>query len=122
LLVGIFYLSGVIDFLSRIFEPVFVTWFGVPRETSAPLMAAFLRKDLAVAQLKGLADAGVIKNVYQMISSVALVSMYFPCLATFIMILKEGGKDFVKAILALFAAVFLYGGLLHLIWIIMGVG
>ena len=122
LLVGIFYLSGVIDFLSRIFEPVFVTWFGVPKETSAPLVAAFLRKDLAVAQLKGLADAGVIENVYQMISSVVLVSMYFPCLATFIMILKEGGKDFVKALLALFAAVFLYGGLLHLIWIIMGVG
>lgn len=121
-LVGIFYLSGIIEFLSNLLEPVFVVWFGVPKEASAPLVAAFLRKDLAVAQLKGLADSGVIRNIYQMISSVTLVSLYFPCLATFLMILKEGGKDFVKALLALLAATFLYGGLLHLIWIFMGVG
>ncbi|RLF41943.1 MAG: hypothetical protein DRN18_03085 [Thermoplasmata archaeon] len=122
LLVGVLYLSGVIDFLGKLLEPIFTIWFGVPKETSAPLIAAFLRKDLAVAQLKGLADAGIIKNIYQMVSSVVLVSLYFPCLATFIMILKESGRDFIKIILALFVAVFIYGGLLHLIWILMGVG
>lgn len=67
---------------------------------------------------------------YQLISSVVLVNLYFPCIATFIMMMKEGSERGVKGIieniggsLAVLAGVlFLWGGLLHLIWILMGVG
>jgi hypothetical protein len=38
------------------------------------------------------------------------------------MLLKEGGvKGFLGSLAALVATVFLYGGLLHLIWILLGV-
>jgi ferrous iron transport protein B len=116
LIVGVMYLTGFMDWLGDVLSPVFVGWFGVPKETAGPLVAAFLRKDLAVGML-----SAIEMTKYQMISSVVLVSIYFPCLATFIMILKEGGKELLGSLAALVASVFFFGGLLHLIWITVGV-
>jgi len=116
LVVNVLYLAGVIDALANFFEPLFVTWFGVPKETVGPLIAAFLRKDLAVAQLSTIA-----MTPYQMITAVVLVSIYFPCVATFVVMLKEGWKELLAAIAVLIAVVFIYGGLIHAIGILMGV-
>jgi ferrous iron transport protein B len=114
--VNILYLTEVIDWLANVLSPVLSGWFGVPSETVGPLIAAFLRKDLAVAQL-----SAIEMTKYQMITSVVLVSIYFPCVATFMMLLKEGWKDLLGSIAVLAVVVFLYGGLLHLIWILLGV-
>ncbi len=116
-LVGVLYQLGVIQFLGDVLAPVFVGWFGVPKETAGPLIAAFLRKDLAVAQLSaipGITD-------YQMVTAVVLVSIYFPCVATFAMMLKEGWKELLGALAVLTVVVFVYGGLIHLIGILLGV-
>jgi len=116
LLVNVLYLVGFIQWLGGALSPVFVHWFGVPEETTGPLIAAFLRKDLAVAQLS------VIEMTwYQMVTSVVLVTIYFPCLATFMMLLKEGGKELLGSLAVLIAVVTLFGGLLHLIGILAGV-
>jgi len=116
LLVNILYLTGTIDRLSSALAPIFVVWFGVPPETVGPLVAAFLRKDLAVAQL-----STIPMTAYQMFASVILVSIYFPCVATFVMLLQEGWKFLGGAILALMTVVFLYGGLIHLAGMLLGV-
>ncbi len=116
LIVNVLYLGGVIGALADFFAPLFVTWFGVPKETVGPLIAAFLRKDLAVAQLSTIA-----MTPYQMITSVVLVSIYFPCVATFVVMLREGWKELVAAVAVLIAVVFIYGGLIHAIGILMGV-
>ena len=115
-LVSVLYLLGVIQWLGDFLAPVFVGWFGVPAETAGPLIAAFLRKDLAVAQL-----SMIDMTPYQMITSVVLVSIYFPCVATFAMMLKEGWKELLGALAVLTVVVFAYGGLIHLIGILMGV-
>jgi len=115
-LVNVLYLLGVIQWLGDTLAPVFVGWFGVPKETAGPLVAAFLRKDLAVAQL-----SVIEMTQYQMITSVVLVSIYFPCVATFAMMLKEGWKELIGAIGVLAVVVFTYGGLIHLIGILLGV-
>jgi ferrous iron transport protein B len=116
LIVNLLYLAGVIDALAVLLEPVFVTWFGVPKETVGPLIAAFLRKDLAVAQLSTIA-----MTPYQMITAVVLVSIYFPCVATFVVMLQEGWKELLAAVGVLMVTVFVYGGLMHAIGILMGV-
>jgi len=116
LIINVLYLVGTIDWLGNVFAPVFEGWFGVPRETAGPLVAAFLRKDLAVAQL-----SAIHMTKYQMISSVVLVSIYFPCVATFAMILKESWKALLGSLVVLVIAAFGWGGLLHLIWKLMGV-
>jgi ferrous iron transport protein B len=75
-----------------------------------------LRKDLAVAQL-----SAIEMSKYQMITSVVLVSIYFPCVATFVMLLKEGWKNLLGSLAVLVAVIFLYGGLINLIWTLLGV-
>ncbi len=114
--VSILYLIGAIQFLGDLLAPIFVGWFGVPAETAGPLVAAFLRKDLAVAQL-----SVIEMTEYQMITAVVLVSIYFPCVATFAMMLKEGWSDLLGALAVLATVVFAYGGLIHLIGILLGV-
>jgi ferrous iron transport protein B len=116
IVVGVLYITGAMAWLANTLEPIFVGWFGVPKETVGPLIAAFLRKDLAVAQL-----SSIEMTKYQMITAVVLVSIYFPCLATFVMMLYEGWKHLLGALAVLIAAAFIWGGLIHLIWILAGV-
>jgi ferrous iron transport protein B len=116
LLVNVLYLAGVIGWLAGLFEPLFVTWFGVPKETVGPLIAAFLRKDLAVAQL-----STIPMTPYQMITAVVLISIYFPCVATFVVMLKEGARQMLAAVGVLAVVVLLYGGLIHAVGILLGV-
>jgi len=92
-IVNILYLTGTIDWLSKTL-------------TVGPLIAAFLRKDLAVAQL-----SAIEMSKYQMITSVVLVSIYFPCIATFVMLLKEGWKNLLGSLAVLVTVIFLYGEL-----------
>ena len=115
-IVNILYLTGTIDWLAKTLTPLLTGWFGVPGETVGPLIAACLRKDLAVAQL-----SAIEMSKYQMITSVVLVSIYFPCVATFVMLLKEGWKNLLGSLAVLAAVIFLYGGLINVIWKLLGV-
>jgi ferrous iron transport protein B len=124
LFVNVLYLLGVINWLAAMFEPVLSGWFGVPKETVSPLITAFMRKDLAIAQL-----SAIEMSVAQLITSVVLVSLYFPCVATFAMIVKEGMQDRLKGVvtfllgslLILLIVVFVWGGLIRWILPLMGV-
>ena len=60
-------------------------------------------------------------TTYQMITAVVLVSIYFPCVATFVVMLREGWKQLVAAVAVLFCVVMIYGGLIHAIGILLGV-
>ena len=116
LVVNVMYLVGFIQWLSDILAPLFVNWFGLPKETAGPLVSAFLRKDLAVAQL-----SVIEMTQYQMISAIVLISIYFPCVATFVVMLKEGWKELLAAVAVLLSVAFIYGGIIHAIGIILGV-
>ncbi len=121
LVVNVLYWFGVIDWLSDLLEPVFVNWFGVPKETTGPLVMAFLRKDMATGMLGGLAEQGVL-TLGQLLVSVVLVSIYFPCLATFIMLWKEGGVvDLLKAVGVMIVCFFVFGGLMRAIVTVAGI-
>jgi ferrous iron transport protein B len=64
---------------------------------------------------------------FQTVMSVIMVSIYFPCLATFAMLIQEGRKSggTVKmlggALATLVVALFVWGGLFHLGGILLGV-
>jgi len=117
LIVNILYWVGVIGWIGSVLSPMFVYWFGVPEETAGPLVMAFLRKDVAVAQI-----SAIKMTVAQTIIAVTLVTIYFPCLATFIMILKEAGVvDLLKCLGILIVSFFIFGGLMQGIVSVMGV-
>ncbi|MFW5905732.1 MAG: nucleoside recognition domain-containing protein, partial [archaeon] len=118
-IINVLYLVGVIEWLASALEPVLTGWFGVPGETVPALIAGFMRKDLAVAQLSAIG-----MSPYQTIMSVIMISIYFPCVATFAMLIKEGrdsgGVLFTLggSLATLVTALFLWGGLFHLVGII----
>lgn len=121
LIVGLMYLTGAMDWLAAVFGPLLMGWFGVPEETVAPLIAGFLRKDLAVGMIGGLMERGLM-TTFQVFTSVVLLCIYFPCLATFVMMIKEENwKEVLGSLASLVAMVFVYGGLIHLVGIMLGV-
>ena len=80
----------------------------VAAPAAPPAITAFLRKDLAVAHLGGIA-----MTTGQKVIAVTLISIYFPCLATFAMVLKEGGiRDLAKSVVVLLLSFFIFGGLM----------
>ncbi len=83
------------DFVTGIFAPVIHGLFGLPKESIAAFTIGFVRKDVAVGML---APLGL--SVKQLFIAVTLLAISFPCIATFVVLLKElGFKALVKSTL-----------------------
>ncbi len=107
-IVNIMYTLGVIAFLNRLFAPVITTLFSLPGEAVGALVVGFLRKDVAVGMLLPLG-----LDLRQLIVASVVLIIYFPCVATFVVIFKEMGvKDMLKStMIMLTVAVFVGTGL-----------
>ncbi len=109
--VNIFYTLGVIDYISRAFAPVITGLFGLPGEAGGALIIGFLRKDVAVGML---APLGLELN--QLIVASVVLMVYFPCIATFVVLFKEiGFRDLLKLTAIMILVVVVTGGGLHLL-------
>ena len=115
-IVAILYITGAMDAIASGLSPVITGVFGLPQDTAAAMIAGFLRKDLAVGTIGMLAAGGVTITVFQVFTAVVLLSIYFPCLATFALMIKElNWKETLGALAVLMVVVFVYGAILHLI-------
>ncbi len=95
LFVNILTLLGVMDFLGNLARPLITGIFGLPSEAVASFIIGIIRKDAAVALLEPLALNGA-----QTVTGVTALIIYFPCMATFVVLLKELGlKDTMKSFL-----------------------
>jgi len=116
ILLGVFianllYSLGIIDFAGKIVGPVMNKLLGLPIEAVGALLIGFLRKDLAVGMLVPLG-----LSLKQLIIASTVLAMYFPCVATFAVLLKELGIiDMIKATLIMIGTAFFVGILLNLI-------
>jgi ferrous iron transport protein B len=111
LIANILFVFGVIQFFGNIAAPVIVNVFGLPKEAVASLIVGFLRKDVAVGMLLPLG-----LTMKQLIIASVVLTMYFPCIATFVVIFKElGWKNTIKSSLIMVFSSLLVGGLLNLI-------
>lgn len=116
LAINILYTVGVISYLAQLFKPIMTTLFGLPGETSVVLISGFLRKDLAVGTLLSF-EAGTFSPM-QLVIIATMLTMFFPCIATFAVMIKELGiKDMIKAALIMISAASIVGILLRLILI-----
>jgi ferrous iron transport protein B len=116
LVVNILYGLGVIGFVGWLASPVVKGVLGLPKEAVGGLVVGFLRKDLAVGMLKPLG-----LSLRQMVVACVVLSMYFPCVATFAVMMKElGVKGMFKSAAVMFVSAFAVGGLLNLVmWAIL---
>jgi len=111
LVVNVLYTLGVFDFIANIAAPVVSGLLGLPKETVVPLTMGFLRKDVAVGMLAPLA-----LTAKQLVISSTVLAMFFPCVATFVVMARElGALDMLKATGIMIAAALIMGSLQNLI-------
>jgi len=110
-IVNLLYALGVFNLLGNIVGPFTSRLFGLPFQAVGALLLGFLRKDLAVGML---APLGL--SMKQLIIACVVLTMSFPCIATFAVLLKELGIiDMLKAALIMLSSALVVGGLLNLI-------
>lgn len=108
--VNILFYFKLLDVFTNIFSPVIHGLFGLPKESAIVLIMGLLRKDVAIAMLVPLH-----LSPKQLFISVSLLAVSFPCIATFVVLLKElGVRYFLKAILLMLGVGLVVGIILNL--------
>ncbi|MBU1026337.1 MAG: ferrous iron transporter B, partial [Candidatus Margulisbacteria bacterium] len=109
--INIFYVLGFFEFIANLTAPVVTGLLGLPKEAITAIVIGFLRKDVAVGMLTPLS-----LSVNQLVVACVVLSMFFPCVATFTVILKElGWKDLLKSSAIMVIAALSAGALLNLL-------
>jgi len=105
LVVTLLYAAGVFGHIADFFSPVVTGLFGLPEDATAAIAIGFLRKDMAVGMLGALSlSAG------QLVVGSVVLAMFFPCIATFVILFKELGFKRLLASTAIMLAVVLAAG------------
>ncbi len=111
LIINVLYSLSIIQFVGRLAGPVITGILGLPEGAVGALIIGFLRKDVAVGMLLPLG-----LNLSQLIIASVVLTMYFPCVATFVVLIKELGiKDMLKSALIMITSALIVGGILNLI-------
>ena len=110
LVISILDYIGVFDFIAGLASPVVTGLWGLPKEATAAIMVGFLRKDLAVGML-----APLNLSIGQLIVGCSVLAMFFPCIASFLILARELGlRDLLKAIGVMLSVAILVGWLLNM--------
>ena len=108
--VNILYHLEIFDAIANTAAPVLTGLWGLPKETITALVVGFLRKDVAMGMLAPLA-----LTTKQLVISSTVLAMFFPCIATFVILARElGVRDLLKAVGIMIAAALTMGGLQNL--------
>ncbi|MBI4753438.1 ferrous iron transporter B [Candidatus Desantisbacteria bacterium] len=108
---NILYTFGIIDLIAGWTQPVICGILGLPKEAAGALLIGFLRKDVALCML-----APLVLTLSQLVVSSVVLTMYFPCVAAFSVMVKElGVKGMFKATGIMIVSTLVVGGLLNLI-------
>ena len=111
LVINILLYFRLFDIVTGIFAPIINGLFGLPKEAIVALIIGFLRKDVAVGMLAPLA-----LSAKQLFIAATLLSISFPCIATFMVLWKElGVKDLIKSTLIMITVSIIVGTLLNFV-------
>jgi ferrous iron transport protein B len=108
-------LVGLLGGIERAASPLVQGVLGLPRETTQAFLMGFLRRDYGAAGLFDLTRSGQL-TLAQTVVSLVVITLFVPCIANFLMMVKEFGTRTALAVAAfIFPMAFLVGGLLHLV-------
>jgi len=111
LVINILYVLGIFDAIANFTAPVITGLLGLPKEAVTAIVIGFLRKDLALGMLAPLA-----LSAEQLVIGSVVLAMFFPCIATFVILLRELGViNMLKAAGIMITVALLSGGILNLI-------
>ena len=111
LVINILYFLGVFDAIADFTAPLITGLWGLPKEAVTAIVIGFLRKDVALGMM---APLGLTAG--QLVVGSVVLTMFFPCIATFVVILRElGVVSMLKATGVMVTAALVVGGILNLI-------
>jgi len=111
LIINILYVLGIFDAIASFAAPVVTSLLGLPKEAVVALVIGILRKDVALGMLAPLALSSE-----QLVVGSVVLAMFFPCIATFVVLLRELGViGLLKATGIMIVVALSAGGLLNLI-------
>ena len=111
LIVNIFEILGVINFISNNFGYVVTNILGLPKELVSVIVFGFLRKDVSISLL-----TPYNLNAAQLVISSIFLTLYLPCISTFFVMSRElGMKSTLKISGFTFTFALILGGLLSMI-------
>ena len=109
--INVLYVLGVFDAIANFTAPVITGLLGLPKEAVTAIIIGFLRKDVALGMLAPLA-----LSANQLVIGSVVLAMFFPCIATFVILIRElGVLNMLKAAGIMIITALLVGGVLNLI-------
>jgi ferrous iron transport protein B len=107
--------TGILSWLQQAMAPLIAGWLGLPEEATGSFLIGFLRRDYGAAGLFDLARAGGMTG-NQILVSMVVITLFIPCIATLLMIVREHGKKVAVAVAAfVFPFAIVVGGVLNLV-------
>jgi ferrous iron transport protein B len=91
--------TGLLEVLVGAGRPLVTGLLGLPPEAAQVFIMGFLRRDYGAAGLFQMAHAGQLTGV-QAVVALTVMTLFVPCVANFLMIIKEQGSKAAVAILA----------------------
>jgi len=114
--------SGVLPGLISASQPLVVGWLGLPSQAAAALVLGFFRRDFGAAGLYVLQAQGLMSPA-QVLVAMVTITLFVPCVASVLMIVKERGWRTTAALLALiFPLAIAVGGGLRAALFVLGWG
>jgi ferrous iron transport protein B len=104
------YVLDALDWLTKIqkvFAPLVVGALGLPAEASNAFVIGFLRRDYGAAGLFMMQQDGKLDGI-QTVVALTTITLFIPCVANFLVMLKERGKK-AGLLIAGFILVFAFG-------------
>jgi len=80
----------IITFLNETLKPVTVYGLGLPEESAQSFIMGFLRRDFGTAGFLMMYEQGML-NPRQVLISLVVITLFIPCIANFLMMIKEQG-------------------------------
>ncbi len=109
--INILFISGIFDYVANFAAPVITGIWGLPEESVVAIVIGFIRKDAALGML-----ALSALTAKQMVIGSVVLTMFFPCIATFVVLLKELGlRDFLKSMAIMLISALTAGGILNVV-------
>ncbi len=114
--VNLLYQINVFDYIANATAPVVNFLWGLPKEAIVPLLMGILRKEMGAGMFVPLA-----LTTKQLVVGSVVLSMFFPCIATLVVLFKElGWKDGLKSTCIMLVTVIGVGAAVNFIWKLFG--
>jgi len=106
---------SVLKIIEEVASPLVVSFLGLPAKATEAFLIGFFRRDYGAAGLYALARAGML-SPNQVVVSLVTITLFVPCIAQFLVMIKERGLKVTLWIVAfIFPFAFLVGGILNFV-------